>query len=204
MTVFDIMLSSGTGRPNLGSMSLYRQGNDIRLIKIHNPSNLSAVVLWLQWKVSGNRSTTASSGRSFFATLNSDKHSGSSILSILNLAYFSYENSGFFDEFAFSNNSNSSSDNSPWSWAIKSEYFLHLLNTACCKLRSSFRCKQCPKTFISCHVRGAAGVQLKAKISRLKRRCRSSLPRYSDVRDIKNVSCLSSLLLNIHRATRWI
>ena len=81
--------------------------------------------------------------------------------------------------------------------------FLHPLNTACRKLRSRFRFKQCPKTFISCHVRGDAGVRLKSKISRLKRRCRSSLPRYSDVRDIKNVSCLSSLI-SLISAFRWL
>ena len=36
------------------------------------------------------------------------------------------------------------------------------------------------------------------KISRQKRRCRSKPPRQSDVRDDKNVCCLSSLLIDCH------
>ena len=49
-----------------------------------------------------------------FLTLNSDMHSDSSILLMLNLGYFSYE-TGFFDKFAFNNNNSSLFDTSPWS-----------------------------------------------------------------------------------------
>ena len=56
-----------------------------------------------------------------FLTLNSDMHSDSLILLMLNLVYFSYE-TGFFDEFAFNNNNSSLFDNSPWSRVIKREF----------------------------------------------------------------------------------
>ena len=114
------MLSSGTGRPNRASMSLYRHGNDIRLSKIHSPSNLSAVVLivvegvWQLKRIS-----------QLWKVLFFDPTPTCTRVPLF-LAYFSYENSGFFDEFSTSNNNSSSSDSSPCSWGIISEFLTSL------------------------------------------------------------------------------
>ena len=50
----------------------------------------------------------------------------------------------------------------------------------------------------------AERVLLNIKISRRKRRCRSRPPRQSDIRDDKNVCCLSSLMLTQYSITNGV
>ena len=113
-----------------------------------------------------------------------------------NLSYFSWLNCGFSDEFSSNNNNKSSSDSKLLLWAIKSEFRTSFSRSI--DNRKDQRSKiPVGKYKQNIPVCVAERVLLNIKISRQKRRCRSRSPRQFDVRDDKNVCCLSSLIIYI-------